>query len=203
LRLLASFPANDLPIPNTGTYAMVIGARAETFVLGRGFNSALKAWETASAATIAERQRFAAKAAIHVLAGDFTSAQAEASKARELLETRVREQPQDIRSLRALSWVYLALNRKTDALNIAHQTLELLPPERDAFLGSDNLASLAEVQAQTGAAAEAVQNLTRLLSVHAGDTISIARLRIDPVWDPIRNNPGFQQLLASKERVGP
>ncbi len=27
--------------------------------------------------------------------------------------------------------------------------------------------------------------------------------KIDPVWDPIRNDPGFQQLLAGKEHVGP
>ena len=41
------------------------------------------------------------------------------------METRVREHLQDIRSLRALSWVYLALNRKPDAINVARQTLEL------------------------------------------------------------------------------
>jgi len=33
--------------------------------------------------------------------------------------------------------------------------------------------------------------------------VSIARLKIDPVWDPIRNDPGFQELLAGKELVGP
>jgi hypothetical protein len=25
----------------------------------------------------------------------------------------------------------------------------------------------------------------------------------DPVWDPIRNDPGFQELLAGKELIGP
>ena len=141
LRLLATFPPDDLLLPNTGTYDMVIGTRGETFVLGRDFKAALKAWETGATATTNERQRFAAKATIRVLAGDVTGAQADAEKARDLLETRLREHPQDIRSLRALSWVYLALNRKTDAINIARQALELLPPEQDAFLGSGNLAA--------------------------------------------------------------
>jgi TolB-like protein/cytochrome c-type biogenesis protein CcmH/NrfG len=203
LSLLASFPPNDLPIPNTGTYSMVLGSRAETFVLARDFDSASRAWESAPAAMISDGQRFAAQVVIHVLGGKVTAAQVEAEKGRNPLEARIHERPQDIRSLRALSWVYLALSRETDAINIARQAVELLPPERDAFLGSDNLASLAEMQARTGAAAEAVQNLRRLLFMPAGDTTSIARLKIDPVWDPIRDDPGFQQLLTSKELVGP
>jgi tetratricopeptide (TPR) repeat protein len=154
-------------------------------------------------ATTNDWQRSAAKAGIRVLAGDLTGAQTDAQKALEPLEARLRGHPQDFRALRALSWVYLALGRKTDAANIARQTVELLPPEKDAVLGSGNLAALAEIQAQTGAATEAVQNLKKLLSIPAGETISIVRLKVDPVWDPIRNNPGFQQLLNGKELVGP
>ena len=113
---------------------MVIGTRGEIFVLGRNFDEALKAWETGAAAASNERQRFAAKATIRVLAGDIGGAQSDAEKARELLEARVREHPDDFRSLRALSWVYLALNRKEDAIKIARQALELLPPERTRCL---------------------------------------------------------------------
>jgi len=203
LRLLATFPPDDLLLPNTGMFDMVIGTRGEAFVLGRDFKAALKACETGTVATTNEWQRFAAKAGIRLLAGDVTGAQADAEKGRELLEARLREQPNDFRSLRALSWVYLALNRKTDAINIAQHALDLLPLEKDAVLGSGNLAALAEIQAQTGAATEAVQNLKKLLSIPAGETISIARLKIDPVWDPIRNDPGFQELLTMKEYVGP
>jgi TolB-like protein/cytochrome c-type biogenesis protein CcmH/NrfG len=203
LRLLATFPPDDLLLPNTGMFDMVIGTRGQTFVLGRDFNAALKACETGTVARTNEWQRFAAKAGIRVLAGDVPGAHADAEKARELLETRLREQPNDFRSLRALSWVYLALGRKADAINIARHTLDLLPPEKDAVLGSGNLAALAQIQAQTGAAKEAVQNLKKLLSIPAGETISIARLKIDPVWDPIRNDPGFQELLTMKEHVGP
>src|SRR5438874_3049140 len=203
LRILATFPPDDLLLPNTGMFDMVIGTRGQTFVLARDFNAALKACETSTVATANKWQRFAAKAGIRVLAGDASGAQSDADKARDLLEARLREHPQDFRALRALSWVYLALNRKRDAINIARQALGLLPPEKDAVLGSGNLAALAEIQAQTGAATEAVQNLRRLLSIPAGETVSIARLKIDPVWDPIRNDPGFQQLLTVNEHVGP
>jgi TolB-like protein/cytochrome c-type biogenesis protein CcmH/NrfG len=203
LRLLATFPPDDLLLPNTGMFDMVIGTRGETFVLARDFNAALKACETGTMATTNEWQRFAAKAGIRVLSGDVASAEPDAEKARELLEARLREHPQDFRALRALSWAYVALNRGTDAINIALRAVELLPLEKDAVLGSGNLAALAEMQARTGATREAVENLRGLLSIPAGETISIARLKIDPVWDPIRNDPGFQQLLTGKELVGP
>ena len=76
-------------------------------------------------------------------------------------------------------------------------------PRKTRCLVPGTWPALAEIQAQTGAATEAVQNLKKLLSIPAGETISIARLKIDPVWDPIRNDPGFQELLTMKEYVGP
>jgi TolB-like protein len=203
LRLLASFPPDDLLLPNTGMFAMVIGTRGETFVLSRDFKEALKSCETGAVPNGNEWQRFAAKAGIRVLAGDFINAKPDAEKARGLLEARLREHPKDFRARRALSWSYLALGRKNDAISTAQKSVELLPLEKDAVLGSGNLAALAEMQARTGATNEAIENLKRLLSIPAGETVSIARLKIDPVWDPIRNDPGFQQLLAGTELIGP
>src|SRR5262249_51028992 len=203
IRLLADFPAEDLILPNTGMFAMVIGTRGETYVVGRNFEAALKTCDTGTVATANGWQRVAARAGIHVLAGDISSAQPDAETAREPLEARLHDYPSDFRALRALSWAYLALGRKTDAINTARRAVELLPLEKDAVLGSGNLAALAEIQARTGAATDAVQNLKKLLSIPAGETISIARLKIDPVWDPIRNDSAFQQLLTTVEHVGP
>ena len=59
------------------------------------------------------------------------------------------------------------------------------------------------MQARTGATRQAIDNLRRLLSIPAGEAVSIARLKADPVWDPIRNDPGFQELLKGKELIGP
>ena len=203
VRLLADFPPEDLILPNTGLFDMVIGTRGETLVLGRKFEAALTSCETGTVATTNGWQRYAAKAGIRVLAGDLAGAQSDAEKAREPLEMRVLDYPSDFRALRALSWTYLALNRKTDAINTARKAVERLPLEKDAVLGSGNLAALAEIQARTGAVKEALENLKKLLSIPAGESVSIARLKIDPVWDPIRNDPGFQELLKGKELVGP
>jgi serine/threonine-protein kinase len=102
-----------------------------------------------------------------------------------------------------LSWVYLALNRKVDALKLSRKAAESLPPQRDALLGDYNLTGLAEIEARIGETGDAVAILRQLFAIPAGDTVSIARLKIDPVWDPIRNDVGFQKLLTEKELVGP
>jgi hypothetical protein len=39
--------------------------------------------------------------------------------------------------------------------------------------------------------------------IPAGQLSSIALLKIDSVWDPIRNRPDFQQLLSGPEQIGP
>src|SRR5207247_11440076 len=94
LRLLATFPPDDLLLPNTGMFDMVIGTRGQTFVLARDFNAALKAFETSTVATANKWQRFAAKAGIRVLAGDVSGAQSDAEDRKSVVEARVREHPQ-------------------------------------------------------------------------------------------------------------
>jgi TolB-like protein/Tfp pilus assembly protein PilF len=203
--VLATFPStNDLISSSaSGIVASVTGDRAYTFVFARDFEAALKVWETSADTAADQRRRLSAKATIRALAGDFTGAQPDAEKARQLLEERLRGRPGERVSMRELIWVDLALKRDADALKLARQAVDLLPPERDALLGNSNLAGLAEVEARTGAASEAIAILRGLLTIPAGETVSIARLKIDPVWDPIRNDPGFQELLTMKEHVGP
>jgi TolB-like protein/Flp pilus assembly protein TadD len=204
-RVLATFPEeNKVVVSSTfGNVRDITGDRAYVFVLARDFASALKVWETAGSTAVDERRRLSARVAIRVLAGDLTGAQAEAEKARQLLEERLRELPNDISSTTQLSWVYLALKRNGDATKLARQAVNLLPPEKDAVVGNELLTGLAEIEARTGATVEAVAILRGQLSVPAGGSVSIARLKIDPVWDPIRNAPAFQELLAGMELVGP
>ena len=74
-----------------------------------------------------------------------------------------------------------------------------MPIEKDAILGPNFLVGLAQIEAHTGQSEDAVKHLRQLLTIPAGEYISVARLKIDPVWDPIRNDPGFQKLLSGPE----
>jgi TolB-like protein/class 3 adenylate cyclase/Tfp pilus assembly protein PilF len=172
-------------------------------VIERDFAAALKTCETETGNPDEDRARLAARAAVHLLAGDADAAHDEIEKARALLQARLREQLSDTAAMMQLSWVNLALKRNAEALRLAHQASELVPVEKDALAGTSHLALLAEIQARAGEPAEAVKTIRRLLSIPAGLFISLQQLKIDPVWDPIRNEPGFQQLLAGSELIGP
>jgi TolB-like protein/Tfp pilus assembly protein PilF len=204
-RVLATFPAEDKIVvsSNFGDVRDITGERAYVFVLARDVEAALKVWEAAGNTATDQRRQLSARVAVRVLAGDLIGAQAEAEKARQLLEERLRERPDDILSMPQLSWVYLALKRDSDATKLARQAANLLPPEKDVLVGNQLLTGLAEMEARTGATTDAIAILRRQLSVPAGGSVSIARLKIDPAWDPIRNDPGFQQLLTIKEHIGP
>src|SRR5437899_978914 len=102
--VLATFPStNDLISSSaSGIVASVTGDRAYTFVFARDFEAALKVWETSADTAADQRRRLSAKATIRALAGDFTGAQADAEKARQLLEERLRERPDERVSMREL-----------------------------------------------------------------------------------------------------
>lgn len=171
-------------------------------VLERDFAGALQQVEKRNVDPKEHVSRLLARVAIRVLAGEATADNAESEEARSLLEARLREWPEDGFAMTQLSWVYLALGRSVDALRLARQAAEWLAVEKDAFGGPSFTVGLAQIQARTGEGDEAIKTLRHLLSIPAGIAVSVNRLKIDPVWDPIRNDPGFQELLAGKQEIG-
>ena len=170
-------------------------------VLERHFSEALKPWDTAPTDTAEGRlARLKARIGIQLLAGQSGAAKSDAEEARALLEPRLAKRaPQDRTSLSESAWVYVCLGRNDDALRIAREAAESMPIEKDAVLGVNFLVGLAQIEAHTGQSEKAVKHLRQLLTMPAGEYISLARLKIDPVWDPIRNHPEFQKLLSEPE----
>ena len=120
-----------------------------------------------------------------------------------LLEARFQERPDDPFAMTELSWVYLALGRNADALRLSRQAADTISLEKDALAGASFQIGLAQIEARAGAPEGAIKRLRRLLSPPAGWSASIGALKIDPVWDPIRDRPDFQQLLSGPEQIGP
>ncbi len=192
---------SKLNLPNEwGTIAVMVDERVYLDVFEKHFADALKAWDTPPTNTPeAHLRQLEARVGIQVLAGQGAAAKLECEQTRTLLEARLAERPEERISMTALAWAYVCLGRNADALRVARQAADLLPIEKDAIVGRILLAGLAEIEARTGRAEEAVKILRQLITAPAGGVVSIARLRIDPVWDPIRDNPGFQKLLSEPE----
>jgi len=183
-----------------GIIAMMVDERVYLDVFEKHFADALKAWDVPFGNSPEARLRqLEARVGIQVLGTERAVAKPECEQTRALLEARLAERPEDRNSLTALAWAYVCLGRNADALRVARQAVDSLPIEKDALSGPRLLAALAEIEARTGRPEEAVNILRQLLTAPAGEVVSIARLKIDPIWDPIRNDPGFQKLLSEPE----
>jgi len=184
----------------TGNIADLIGHRVYLDVIERHFADALKAWDVPLANTPEARLRqLEARVGIQLLGAEGAAARSECEQTRALLEARLAERPEDRNSMIALAWTYVCLGRNADALRVARQAIDSLPVEKDALSGPRLVCALAQIEARTGRPEEAVKILRQLLTAPSGEVVSIARLKIDPVWDPIRNDPGFQKLLSEPE----
>jgi len=203
-RVIGSLPSGVTLTTNAvrGSVSNIIEDFSYLQVLERDFAGALQHAKNENDDPRERVSRLVARVAIRVLAGDAAGEKAESEEACALMEARLRERPDDGFAMTQLSWVYLALGRKADALRMAHQAAEWLPIEKDAFGGPSFAVGLAQIQARTGEAPEAVKTLRHLLSIPAGIAVSLNRLKIDPVWDPVRSVPEFQQLLAGREEIG-
>jgi TolB-like protein/Flp pilus assembly protein TadD len=196
-------PGSKLKVNPVGILIrQMIGEFVYLDVLEKRFADALKAWDAAPTNTAEGRlNRLKARVAIQMLAGQNAAAKRDCEEARVLLEAQLaqRQQKDRIFSANHLAWVCVCLGRNADALSIAQEATESMPIEKDALNGVEFLAGLAEIEAHTGRPEEAVKILRQLLTIPAGEWISVARLKIDPVWDPIRNDPDFQKLVSEPE----
>ena len=187
-----------------GDVAALIGIRVYLDVIERRFTDALPAFDKEVINDDrGHLQELAGRAALRLLAGQTEAAKVAGEEARPLLEARFRERPDDTIAMTGLSWIYLALGRNADALRLSKQAADARSIEKDSVAGPSFQSGLAQIEARAGAPEEAIKRLRRLLSIPAGGIVSVALLKIDPVWDPIRNRPDFQQLLSGPEQIGP
>ncbi len=136
------------------------------------------------------------------VAGQHAAAQESWRQARSELEPFLKEQPENFSLIGDLALTNMGLGDKAAALALSERAMAANPIEKDALEGPIPTEILARVTAQIGESERAIATLQKLLSIpHIGAfaPLTPALLRLDPMFDPLRNDPRFQELCKDKE----
>jgi TolB-like protein/Tfp pilus assembly protein PilF len=127
--------------------------------------------------------------------GDSVRATAAFSAARTILEQRLAVKPEDARTLAVLAQVDAGLGHKELAIQEAQHAVDLMPVSKDIYDGALVLEGLAQVYTWTNEPDRAVELLQKLVTM-PGYT-NYARLKLYPMWNPLRGDPRFEKIVNS------
>ena len=128
--------------------------------------------------------------------GDESAAHAAFENARKELAEEVLKQPDYAAALCALGVVDAVLGNKEAAIREGEHAIELIPISKSAIEGATLVRYMAVIYAWTGEKDRAVQRLAETTYL-PGSHISYGYLRLHPLWDPLRDDPRFEAIVAS------
>jgi TolB-like protein/class 3 adenylate cyclase/Tfp pilus assembly protein PilF len=140
------------------------------------------------------------------VAGDHGAAQETWRQARSELESYLKEQPENYVLIGDLALVRMGLGDKAAGLALSERAITGVPIEKDANFGTRPVEIMARVVAQMGQPDRAIAALQKLLSIPGEGALAEnvpltpALLRLDPMFDPLRNDPRFQKLASEAAR---
>jgi TolB-like protein/Tfp pilus assembly protein PilF len=143
---------------------------------------------------------------VQEVSGDHAAAEASWRQARSELESFLKQQPDNYALLGDLALTNMFLGDKAAALALSERAMAANPIEKDAVSGPRPIEILTRVSARMGEPDRAIAALQKLLSTPyesaLGTTVPLtpALLRLDPMFDPLRNDPRFQKLCEEKQR---
>jgi tetratricopeptide (TPR) repeat protein len=114
--------------------------------------------------------------------------------ARDQLKQKAEVQTDDPGLMSVLGLIDAALGCKEKAIQEARRASEMLPISKDAVEGVPLVSKLALVCAWTNEPDLAFEELT--ISVEIPGGVHYGELQLDPVWDPLRTDLRFANLLA-------
>lgn len=108
--------------------------------------------------------------------------------ARVSLESAIRKNPEDHRLHVSLRIALAGLGRKQDANRTARRAAEIMSLFADAVDGAYPLVALAQIHTLPGDQASALDQIKSLLEMPAPKLLTVPLLRLDPIYNGLRNN---------------
>jgi TolB-like protein len=185
------------------------GSEKDPFVAGQRYILALydRDWDTASkvAALLSQKNslvwgfpqlgRDFWVGVVARLQGNETSARAGFMRARAQQEEEIRAHPDDVNLLAELGLIDAGLGRKEEAMSEGRRAMELARSVRDSDSEAYVNTCFAFICAWTGERELALGQLETLTKT-PGD-YTYGNLRLSPLWDPLRGDPRFENIVAS------
>ena len=196
--------ALDALTPGSDAYSGNISWFYRLHWWSRDYAGAIRIAESSVAATWTEAgnlvlPRNLSLAQAYAAAGDSAKAKGLLENVRAQLQDLLRASPQSPDLHIALGLADAGLGMKEEALAEGHKGAALMPVSLDAFTGPVYLGKLAQICATVGANDEAIEIIGKLFAMPAGHVLTPALLKLDTVWDPLRADPRFKQLLADEQ----
>jgi len=141
---------------------------------------------------------YLSRSSIYRTMNDSVTSFAFADSARRTMERQLETQPDYHEHHSNLGLAFALLQRKNEAVESGLRATRLLPVSKDAYRGFRRLQDLAKIYTLVGEKDLAIETLDSLLSIPS--YIPVAMLRIDPVWDPLRDHSRFQALIKKYEK---
>lgn len=112
----------------------------------------------------------------------------------ELLETKVREYPDDPRYHSSLGMALAGIGQKEKAIKEGKRAIQLLPMSKDAFYGIQYVTDLIVIYIMVGEFDLAFDQIEYLIT--RPSWLSVPWLEMDIRYAPLRSLPGYKELLV-------
>jgi serine/threonine-protein kinase len=135
---------------------------------------------------------------IYRFLGDDANSHLYYDSARMVCERRLAQRPNYAEAHADLGQVLAGLGKRKEALIHAERAVELIPVEKDAMVGADLIERQAMTCSLIGENDRAIDLIDYLLKNPS--QLQYQTVLVDPMWDPLRDNPRFQALLEKYEK---
>ena len=168
-------------------------------LIDRNYEEAISILESSPHKVMADQYYYTPKplqlGLIYYVMSDRELANTYFQKARQVLEEKLSDLPDDSRLYSSLGIVYAGLGMTEEAMVANNQALAIMNISVDAYRGFYRELDMARILLMIGRYEEAIAKLEFLFQQNG--LISVELLKRDPLWDPLRDIDSFKALIEN------